>query len=220
MRNSKVLLFDLDGTLIDSKTTIAHHFIKALDDLNINHIITAKDIEDNLEIPFEDLISLFNVNMTALQFKEFIQKYRDNYHNSPLNGTKVFEGTYETLSLLKKLNYNIVIATGKHIENAVDILEKLQLTKYFDFIQGWEDGLKPKPEPDILVKAIEKIGKSSKDCIMIGDTHVDILAGQSINIPTIAVLYGFGRYETLLKHMPDYTVNNIKELPIILDKIK
>ncbi|EKD27469.1 MAG: hypothetical protein ACD_79C00710G0001 [uncultured bacterium] len=219
-KKQKLILFDMDGTLIDSVGTIAYHFIKALDDMNIKHNLTQKFIADYLEIPFEELNVMFNLNMSHKTFHEFIEKYRYNYLSSPLNGTKVFPGVHETLKTLRERNYLLSIATGKHIDSTTVITENLKLTPYFHHVQGWEVELKPKPEPDILLQAIKKLKVPVENCIMVGDTHVDILAGKALKIPTVAATYGFGKLESLKKTDPDFFINSISELINIMEKIK
>jgi len=215
-----ILLFDMDGTLIDSKKTIADHFIKALDELNISHTITSNIIGEHLEIPFNELNEIFEIGMNSEQFKDFIECYRTNYAKEPLQGTVIYPLVKETLDNLKEKGYRFILVTGKHIDNARLIMKQLKLENYFELIQGWEEELKPKPDPDILIKAIEKAGVNNNSCIMIGDTYVDILAGKALNIPTIAATYGLGKKKTLDESEPDFIIHQFVELINILEKIK
>jgi len=215
-----VLLFDMDGTLIDSKKTIANHFIKALDELNISHSVTANIIGEHLEIPFNELNEMFEIGMSKEQFKDFIELYRTNYAKEPLQGTAIFPLVKETLNNLRTKGYRFILVTGKHIDNARLIMKQLKLENYFEFIQGWEEELKAKPDPDILIKAIKKSGVKNDDCIMIGDTYVDILAGKALKIPTIAATYGLGKKKTLDDAKPDFIIHQFLELIDILEKIK
>lgn len=214
-----ILLFDLDGTLIDSKRTIAMYFIRTLDQLKVSHSLTEKKVADNLENSFEDINRDFDLNMNEKQFKIFVDAYRKNYLKDPLPGTKIYPWVKRTLAGLKKKNFKIALATGKQIEVAQKSLKDMKLDIYFDHIQGWEPGLKAKPEPDILKRAVKKMSGLEDNAIMIGDTHIDIQAGQALGMPTIAALYGFGRKDTLKKYSPDYFMNSFDELPRILDAI-
>ena len=217
--NRNILLFDLDGTLIDSKRTIAMYFIRTLDQLNIPHCLTEKKIAENLENSFEDINHEFELNMNENEFKIFVDAYRKNYLKDPLPGTKIYPWVKRTLASLKKQNFKIALATGKQIEVAQKSLKDMKLDIYFDHIQGWEPGLKAKPEPDILKRAVKKISGLEDNAVMIGDTHIDIQAGQALGMPTIAALYGFSSRETLKKYSPDYLMTSFNELPRILDSI-
>lgn len=214
-----ILLFDLDGTLIDSKRTIAMYFIRTLDQLKIPHRLTEKKVADNLENSFEDINREFELNMTEKEFRFFVDTYRKNYLQDPLPGTTIYPWVKKTLAGLKKMNFKIALATGKQIEVAQKSLKDMKLDVYFDHIQGWEPGLKAKPEPDILQRAVKKVSGLEGNAVMIGDTHVDIQAGQALGIPTIAALYGFSCRKTLKKYSPDYFMNSFDELPRILDSI-
>ena len=214
-----ILLFDLDGTLIDSKRTIAMYFVRTLDQLKISHRITEKKVAENLENSFEDINREFELNMNEKEFKIFVDTYRKNYLKDPLPGTKIYPWVKRTLATLKKRNFKIALATGKQIEVAQKSLKDMKLDIFFDHIQGWEPGLKAKPEPDILQRAVKKISGNEQNAVMIGDTYVDIQAGQAMGIPTIAVLYGFGQRKTLKKYSPDYFMNSFNELPGILESI-
>ena len=217
--NKNILLFDLDGTLIDSKRTIAMYFIRTLDQLKIPHFLTEKKVSENLENSFEDINREFELNMNEKEFKIFVDAYRKNYLKDPLPGTKIYPWVKRILASLKKKNFKLALATGKQTEVAQKSLKDMKLDMYFDHIQGWEPGLKAKPEPDILKRAVKKISGLENNAVMIGDTHIDIQAGQALGMPTIAVLYGFGHRETLKKYSPDYFMSAFNELPGILDSI-
>lgn len=217
--DKNILLFDLDGTLIDSKRTIAMYFIRTLDQLKIPHHISEKKVAENLENSFEDINHEFELNMNEKEFKIFVDTYRRNYLKDPLPGTKIYPWVKRTLASLKKKNFKIALATGKQIEVAQKSLKDMKLDMYFDHIQGWEPGLRAKPEPDILRRAVKKMSGLEDNAVMIGDTHIDIQAGKALGMPTIAVLYGFSCRETLKKYSPDYFMNSFNELPRILDLI-
>ena len=210
------ILFDLDGTLIDSKRTIAMHFVRALNELSIPHQLTEQIVADSLENSFEDINKEFGLGMNEEQFKTFVSRYRDNYYHQPLPGTEIFPGTESTLLSLRDMGFRIILATGKQIEIAEKSLEVLGLEKHFDLIQGWEPGLRAKPQPDILRRGMEKLSLPEGSGIMVGDTPVDIEAGRALGMPTFAALYGCGKKQTLERFQPDYFLNSITELPDIL----
>ncbi|MBN2144167.1 MAG: HAD-IA family hydrolase [Candidatus Aureabacteria bacterium] len=211
------VLFDMDGTLIDSKKTISRHFITALDEMGVPHSLDLESLGDQLEIPFIELNHRLGLNLDKKKINEFISLYRKNYLLDPVNGTKIYEGVEEVLCYIKTRRIKIVLVTGKRNDAARLILEKLGLTDYFDWIQGEEEGLKAKPEPDILKHALYHIHIPAQDCIMVGDTHVDILAGKSLGMKTVAALYGLGKKATLEKTHPDFWIKTIRDLIKIME---
>lgn len=216
----KAILFDLDGTLIDSKVTIARHFVGALDELQVPHQLSVRQVSHSLDQSFEDLNHLLGLGMDDDQFIHFVETYRKNYYADPLKGTKIFPHVKSTLQFLKKRGYRIVLATGKQLEIAVKSLESMGLSVFFDLIQGWEPGLKPKPHPDILERAVSKLGLDQTRCIMVGDTYIDILAGQALGMPTVAALYGFGIPENLMTYKPSFSMNKFNELKGIIQNLE
>ena len=99
-KKRRVILFDMDGTLIDSRNTIAHHFIRAMNETGIQHDVSMNALAEQLETPFEELMIQFGIQLESGQFETFITTYRHNYHQDPLNGTTIFNGVTDTLSRL------------------------------------------------------------------------------------------------------------------------
>jgi HAD superfamily hydrolase (TIGR01509 family) len=218
-QNARALLFDLDGTLVDSVRTIARHFIRALDETGVRHSLTASELVRSLETPFEELNRRYSLGMNESDFERFVSRYRANYHADPIGETRVFPGVPETLESLRKKNFLLVLATGKHMQNALKIVRALSLEKYFGLIQGWEEDLRPKPEPDILCRAARRAGVPAERCCYIGDTPVDVRAGKSFGGTTVAALYGFGRKNSLLESQPDILLERFTDLPRLLENL-
>jgi pyrophosphatase PpaX len=216
----KAVLFDMDGTLIDSQKTIALHFIHALNELGIPHSLEPEFLQDHLEIPFTELNHSLGFDMDQKRINEFLAVYRKNYLLNPVEGTTVYDGAEEVLTYLKTKGKKVVLVTGKRSDAAKLILEKLHLTSYFDWIQGEEEGLKAKPEPDILKHALKHLHLDARECVMVGDTHVDVLAGKALKMVTVAALYGLGKKATLEKVKPDYWIKKIIDLITIMEEIK
>ncbi len=210
------VLFDMDGTLIDSGRSIAHHFIRALNENKIKHPLNETLLIEHLELPFEALNQRFSLCVDDAQYQRFLETYRKNYLLDPITGTSVYSGAFETLTFLKKNGKRLSLATGKQMNVAQQIMKTLKLDSFFECLQGYETGLKPKPEPDILRKALDCLNVEAKDCLMVGDTHVDMQAGKALGMRTIAALYGFGKKETLEKDRPDHWLHALKDLPALL----
>ena len=115
---TKGILFDMDGTLIDSSKTIAHHFIQSLNQSGFHHPLRQEDLWDHLELSFEDLFNFFHLKISPEQYQFFLHFYRLNYLKSPIFGTRIFSGVKKILSLLKSKNIKIALVTGKRIDVA------------------------------------------------------------------------------------------------------
>lgn len=209
---SKAILFDMDGTIVDSQSTVAYHFVNALNEIKKDHPVNVEELKPLLEISFEDLLENFGVSMSPDDFERFLTIYRENYRNDPLRETTIFPGVKEVLTDLRNQGHKLLVATGKCMENAIVILEKLNLADYFDHIQGWQEGLSPKPSADILKRAIQTHNVEHLPAVMVGDTYVDIVAGKEMAMTTVACSYGFGSRKILLDHKPDYLIDDFCEL--------
>lgn len=212
----KLLIFDLDGTIIDS----SHDLLDA-----VNYALTANNLPmvsyDFLKIHIgEPLHVVFN-----LAHKEFgiescdrmIQNLIDAFifysKDHLTDKSSCFDGLIE---FLQKRNDCIkVIGTTKPSFTAAKIARMMKFDKYFDGIFGSED-IPPKPDPAIIYKALERCKISSDDAVMIGDTDKDILAGKAAGIKTCLVLYGFGDKDKALSHKPDYIISHPRELETLI----
>lgn len=219
MKKIKAVLFDLDGTLINSTSTITLHFVNALEEIGLKHAVSREEIARHLHLPYETINHLLNFNMDDLTFSKFVEIYRNNYLQDPVTGTTLYPGVSEVLKELKSRGIKISLATGKRTDVAKKILTELGVASYFDHIQGWDKGLAVKPAPDILLRALQKIGIKPSEGLMVGDTHVDILASKTLGIKVFAAAYGFEKKDVLEKLSPDGILNDFFELPKKIGKL-
>lgn len=213
------ILFDLDGTLIDSKSTIAYYFSEALSKVNSIPSNASEIIEVNLHKSFVSILKLFDIEMNPAEFENFLLIYRNMYLKNPIYKTTFFPNVREVLCLLKEMNYDLILSTGKWTAVAVETLKQLKVETLFKHIQGWNDGLRPKPEPDILKKALSEAGNQIKGTVIVGDSYADIYAGQALDIQTVAVTYGFEDLAAMQTYNPDFYLHAFKDLPDLLKGI-
>lgn len=213
----KYALFDLDGTLVNTKEGILNGFAYALDYLNIKY----KDKEElkihigpPLTYTFSDYYKL-DKDTTLLAVK----KYREFYKDKGMYQCKLYDGINELLIKLKKQNIKIAVSTSKAIVFAEAILKKHNIYDYFNFISGSElDGSREKKE-EVIKYALEGLGvKDKNQVIMIGDRCFDIEGARKNNIDSVGVLWGFGNEEEFLKYNSTYIVSNTNELFDVINK--
>lgn len=183
-----VYLFDVDGTLTDSAADICGAVNAALADVPhpaCDESLLRRYIGFHLADLFRDLIP----DHTPEQFDEFLSRYRSVYHAREHASTRVFPGVVETLSALPGLKST---ATTKMTSTTRGVLERFDLLRYFDHVQG-TDGFPAKPEPDVVLKSVEKFGVRPEDCLFIGDAVTDMEAGRRAGVKICAVTYGSPR---------------------------
>ena len=95
------------------------------------------------------------------------------------------------------------------------MLEKFGLLPHFHHVQG-TDGFPSKPQPDVLLRAIEGLGVQPSDCLFVGDSEPDMMAGRAAGVHLCAAHYGYGQPAALARHQPEYSIASFSELIMIL----
>jgi phosphoglycolate phosphatase len=200
-------LFDVDGTLLESAPDI----VAAVDEVLSRYgahgqsfDYLASYIGKHLSALFEDI---FPGSDDA--FKERLaQEYREIYWAREHQSTKPYPGVSEGLAMLGGRK---ATATTKSTRTTGVVLEKFGLKPYFDFVQG-TDGFPAKPEPDVLVRAMEGLGVKPADCLFVGDSASDMAAGRAAGVAICAVDYGYGNHDEMRRFAPDFWIKDLREL--------
>lgn len=215
MLSYDVILFDLDGTLTDSKLGITNSVRYALEKYNIM-VKNLDELEAFIGPPLLDSfqeIYLFDEEKA----KESIKYYREYFSKQGIFENTVYPKVPKLLKELKKLNKTLIVATAKPTVFAKKILEHFNLSQYFSAIVGSNlDGTRTSKSEviDFVLSTIPNISK--KNIVMIGDRKHDILGARENGLNSIAVTYGYGTNEELKKAEPTYFADSIEELLQIL----
>ena len=201
MTRKLTILFDLDGTLVDTAPDLmgAHNHVmkkfgypqKSLND--IKHI-AGRGAWIMMQRTFRDEIK--DENLKKEMVKEFINFYAKNIDR----GSKPIKGIVKFLEWAKSKQILMAVCTNKQERLAVDLLKKINLSQYFEYIAGCDTFDFNKPDPRHLTNVIDIIGGDINKSIMIGDSEVDSQSAYNAKIPFILVEEG-------------YTEKNINEIP-------
>jgi phosphoglycolate phosphatase len=196
------ILFDLDGTIVNTAPDLmaAHNHVmkkfghaeKKMSDIKS---LAGKGAWVMMQRSFKEEIK--DENTKKAMTKEFIDFYSKNIdHNSkPLNGTVKF------LDWAKSKNISMAVCTNKQERLAVDLLKKLNMYKYFEYIAGSDTFSFNKPDPRHLTDVVEIIGGDLKKTIMIGDSEVDAMSAHNAKLPFVLVKDGYTeKSEKEIKH--------------------
>lgn len=220
MKNYKNLLFDLDGTLIDSQEGIINAAKYALEHFGIlNQPIEKlyKFIGPPLKETFEVLYG-FNERDS----EEAVRIFRGYYKEKGVYENVLYDGISEMLEELSKAGKNIILATSKAEIYAKQILEDKEINKYFSFVCGSTIDNSRAKKAEVIQHILEKKKLYLGDTVMIGDKSHDVIGAKETNLDSIGVLYGYGTYDELQKAGATYIVRNIAELQsqLILNAVK
>ncbi|MBP2034190.1 phosphoglycolate phosphatase [Clostridium algifaecis] len=206
----KYILFDLDGTLTDSKEGITKSVQYALKKFGIE-IKNLDTLEKFVGPPLKDsFIEFYNFNDDKVA--EAVKYYRDYFKDTGIFENKVYDGIDDFLKKLKKLGFKLILATSKPQVFAERILKHFDLMKYFyDFAGSNLDGTRGK-KSEVIRYALDKHGIKSEDAVMVGDRRYDIIGARENNIYSIGVTYGYGSVEELENEKPDCIVDSVEKL--------
>lgn len=213
----KNVLFDLDGTIIDSKEGIINSVLISLKDLGIEENDHEKLIEFLGPPLFESYTKIYQLNYE--DYKKALDVFHAYYVEKGIFECEIYRGMEKFLSSLKEKGFKLYVATSKPEKEAVRVLKHLNLDKYFEFIGG-SDGdhnTKRSTKKDVIKYVLEtnKIDNLS-EVIMVGDRSHDIVGAKETSIKVIACTYGYGKREEFEKFEADYIIDNLDELESLI----
>jgi phosphoglycolate phosphatase len=207
---STTILFDLDGTLVDSQRDIAAAFQHAWRSVVGGIPPSPAAIAQHIGKPLADMLSDLGGTLSPSLLSTFLTEYRGTYARQDARLTQPYPGVILTLQALSTFTLGVV--TTKELSQAEFVLRRLALIQFFQHIQGGSLGLRLKPAPDTVLAALDALRCEPRHALMVGDTPADVLAGKAAGTMTCAVTYGFGTREALLDCAPDYVIDSFGEL--------
>lgn len=196
MKKYDFILFDLDGTLIESAEGVRVSIAHAMEALGL----PCPDLSNYTKYvgpPLEDTMR----GMCAVP-EELIPKsmdiYRDYYDEVGQKNNRVFDGVFDMLAALRKQGKRLALCTSKNEPVAVGVADVLGLSPYLDAVCGSTVDGSRRAKADIIPYALETLGCTDKtDAVMIGDTHFDARGAELAKVDFIGVCYGYGTRESM-----------------------
>lgn len=210
------VLFDLDGTIINSEEGIKNGLTYALDKVGFrkeNRPHHRHFIGPPLSESFPQYYG-FDAETTEIASNYF----REYYIMQGRSECKLIEGMEELFIRLKSMNLKLAVATSKPEIHAVPILEEFDVSKYFDFIGGSTlDEITRSRKIDVILYTLENMGVTEKSkVIMVGDRKYDVAGANEAGIDCMGVLFGFGDREELLNEGARYIASTPEEIADII----
>ena len=203
----RAVLFDLDGTLMDSTDAIVNSYFHTFDTIGEprpERSVIIATIGDPLHKQFP--------TMTSHDVDECIRIYRAYYAEHSAAITTLLPGVEETLATLAERGIKLGFVTSKRREAAEMLLEHLGTLHYMDARIGPLEVTQHKPHPEPVQKAMEILGVSPEETVFVGDMHFDVLAGLAADVVTIAVATGYQTRAQLEALNPDATCDTMYEV--------
>jgi phosphoglycolate phosphatase len=215
----KAVIFDFDGTLMNTLPGIAHFCNTALKEVGLPPIETDKFryfVGNGRDVLIHRILDHYNAD-TPDNYEKAGKKYDDEYENDILYGTVIYDGIMDLIGALKKDGIKVGILTNKPHDVAVQII-KTVFGDSFDIYYGQREGIPTKPSPDGALAIARELGFKAEECAFAGDTIVDVTTGKKAEMYTIGVLWGF-RDEDELK-AADAIAKEPKDIYDIIKKVK
>jgi phosphoglycolate phosphatase len=211
----KLVIFDLDGTLIDSSIDIANAINYAVGPYRVPQVT----VQEVINLVGEGISSL----MDKIILKEgieadrdlLIERFLDYYSRHLVDNTMVYPGVRETLAQMG--GCRMAVISNKRESLSVKILEQLGLSEYMSVIVGSDTAKERKPSPLPVRHVLSALGVSPEEAVIVGDSNYDIEAGKSAGIKTVAVTYGYRPLDLL--QGADFIINSMPELRDVLKRL-
>jgi phosphoglycolate phosphatase len=190
------ILFDLDGTLIDSTEAILESFAVTYDAFD-QDVPSDAAIKALIGHPLEDMFMQLGVKETFVD--HYVMQYKDHYRTISVEKTYPLGKAKEAVELASSFAKLGVVTTKTGLYSK-EILEGMGILDYFNVVIGREDVINAKPDPEPMLLAMEQLNADPATTFMIGDTHLDLLGAKNAKIKGIGVLSGYDDVTTLQTH--------------------
>lgn len=210
----ELLVFDLDGTLIDSKDDLVHSVNAARQRLGMEPLpdeTVASYVGRGVVTLMKQALGDAATDESVAQAVEF---FFDYYREHMLDHTVPYSGVRETLDCLQ--GRRMAVLTNKPVSFSQAILDGLGLSRYFVRVYGGNSFAQKKPDPIGLFALMQESDVTGDQTMMVGDSETDVLAGRNAGAWTCGVTYGLSP-ETLKATPPDFLLDDLRELPPLLN---
>jgi phosphoglycolate phosphatase len=194
----KTILFDLDGTLIDSTEAILESFGVAYE--TFGHLVPEdEEIKKLIGHPLDLMFTMLGVD--SLEADAYVRAYKEHYRLISRKKTTLLPLAYEAITRASKMAI-LGIVTTKTAQYSEELLEHLGVMHHFKVLIGRESVTHPKPHPEPIQKALLALNADPTHTWMIGDTPMDILCANEAGVKSIGVLCGYSTQYELQKYTP------------------
>lgn len=216
MSKYEAVIFDLDGTLLDTLEDLTDSVNAALADYHCEQK-TIDQIRSYVGNGIRKLIGCcLDKGEAHPDFEDIFQAFRKHYKEKCQNKTKPYEGTIELLRTLKANGTKLAIVSNK-ADFAVKELNAFYFEEFDMVAIGESEVIARKPAPDMVYQALKELGVSKKHAVYIGDSEVDVETAANAGIPCISVLWGFRNREFLVQHGAKHFAKTAEEVLFMLE---
>lgn len=210
----KGIIFDLDGTLLDTVETIAYYGNKSLEKYGFKPIDSEiyKYMAGNGAKHLVKSMLAESGSSDPEMFEKVFKDYNIAYNTDTLYKTEVYDGIKDLIAVAKEKGLKLAVLSNKPHDATVDVIDKFFEEGTFDLCYGAREGIPLKPDATSAVMLAKEMGFEKDECIYVGDTNVDMQTGKSAGFYTVGVLWGFRDRKELEDNGADMIVSKPMEI--------
>lgn len=208
------LIFDLDGTLIDSSLGVVEAVNYALEKTS-QPLQPPQRIKKYIGSPLDQMFADF----TDQPYDILLDHFRRKAATAVVQSAEPLAGVDKTLREFHREGFRMGIATTKIRSQVDDILKRLGWSDFFAAVSGGDEVTRVKPAPDIFRLTLGRMGVAADHTIVIGDTSNDVLGARAAGLPVIAIPSEFGDPDSLTASNPDHFVKQFDQLPAMIEEL-
>ena len=218
-KDKELIIFDLDGTLIDSAPSLANAILFMLKELNLEPLdreLIKTFVGNGADILVKRSLArdkdYTKVKIDQELFNKAKELFFNYYANNLTQDTLLYPNVKETLKFLKEKGYTLALATNKPYRFIETLLEHFDIYDLFTIYLGGDSVENKKPNPQMLLEILNRLNKPPQKAVMVGDSSNDILAAKRANIDSIALTYGYNQGVNLKELNPTIICSDFSEL--------
>ncbi|WP_293264241.1 phosphoglycolate phosphatase [Neptunomonas sp.] len=211
----RLVIFDLDGTLVDSVPDLSLAVDRALLALGLSEVGEANVrlwVGNGAQVLIERALRHVLLEVPEKVFDQAYLLFLKEYECCLASRSRLYPGVLETLTLLKEMKIPMAVVTNKPIAFTHPVLRGLGVDSYFASVLGGDSLPAKKPDPLPLNTLIQEYNLSASQVLMVGDSMSDVSAARSAECPVVAVSYGYNHGVNIMESCPDKVINSLLKL--------
>jgi phosphoglycolate phosphatase len=204
----RAVVFDLDGTLLDSYAGIR----EALNPVLVHYGKEPVTLDQTRFLVGEGLPRLIEKAVGPEAVEEGVRRFRERYRETALSGSALFHDAEEVMVELSRRGIPMSIASNKPALFSRQILEHLGIVDRFAFVGGPDVGFAAKPDPAMAFAALAAMGSKAGETLFVGDMPIDVWTARASGMPVAVLPTGSSTREELVASTPDVILDNLREL--------
>ena len=211
----RLVILDFDGTLADTRTLIVNTMRQTIEKLGLPER-TDDECAAMIGLPLRQTFTEL-IPMSEETGDRCVETYRSIFFkNNKPGAVPLFDGVKDTLAALHEAGFTLSIASSRLRQTLIMYLEEFGIDKLVSYVVSASDTNHAKPEPDMVLMTLDKLGFKPDEAIVVGDTKFDVLMAHRAGVEAVGVTYGNGSVEEFKENDTEYIIDSFAEIAGIL----